>query len=66
MAMKGQADLSRVKREKEERSRSTASSVAGVGSFLTIWQQRSAGCSYRYPCGTYTNIVDLHGGGEIR
>jgi hypothetical protein len=36
MTMKERADLSRVKREKEERSRSTASSVAGVGSFLTI------------------------------
>lgn len=31
-------DLSRVKRENDDRSRSTASSVAGTGSFRRTWE----------------------------
>ena len=50
-------------REKEERSRSTASSVAGVGSLRTIlWLL--AYPSLSMSLSAYSNVEDLHVGGE--
>ena len=57
------AYLSRVKREKAERSRSIASSTAGWGSLRRTWRDVStvAGCSLQK---TYSDVVDLHCGGD--
>lgn len=55
------ANLSRVKREKEERSFSTASSVAGVGSLRSIWEpcQKAMGPGHHEDV-AHPNVVDLH------
>ena len=57
------ANLSLVKREKEERSFSTASSVAGLGSLRSIWKARQKAIVFpRREHAAHPDVIDLHGG----